>query len=176
MSEFYNRYPTILKCNSLYIMCINTGMYRDGISKIFIIDKDNNIVENKIIEESKFYMTHNLTIIKGIDGNIYAIGGLIRNQKPFLPKLKKKDDKRLRNMKQKRIKKINKLSGVYILKSKDYNKWEYNSVPIFSVDKIPKNKLSKLTIFGENLIKIKRGVAYRDIYRNKYSKNEFLLY
>ena len=43
-------------------------------------------------------------------------------------------------------------------------------------DKIPKNKLSKLTIFGENLIKIKRGVAYRDIYRNKYSKNEFLLY
>ena len=57
------------------------------------------------------------------------------------------------------------------------NKIEIEILPttIEKKDKIPKNKLSKLTIFGENLIKIKRGVAYRDIYRNKYSKNEFLL-
>ena len=48
-----------------------------------------------------------------------------------------------------------------IIIEKKINKIEIEMSPttIAKKDKIPKNKLNKLTVFGENLTKIKKGVA-----------------
>ena len=142
MSKRYFRYPTILKDSNRYHICVNTGNYHNGITKLYTLDYNNDLLEKKIIDDSTFYMTHNFTLFLSSDNElVYGLGGLIRNQHPFLPKFKNREASQNRRKKKKLRKQIFERSGVYLLSTSDYVNWKKYEQPIFSINNIPKSNI-----------------------------------
>ena len=123
--DFYTRYPTIIKNNKKYILILNQGHKHKGYTELFKIKKKNNnyqIIEKKVILKDKYNISHNFTIIKDKEKNIYyGIGGKNRNQEPWNETIKKN------------------YCGIYLIKSKDLLNWTFvRNQPIIDL-KYPKN-------------------------------------
>ena len=62
MSEF-SRYPSLIKHNNLYYLCINQKDRHNGVSKIMILDENYNKIKSLDVKEATYYITHNFTRI-----------------------------------------------------------------------------------------------------------------
>ena len=123
--DFNTRYPTIIKNKKKYYLILNQGHKHKGYTELFKIKKKNNnyqIIEKKVILKDKYNISHNFTIIKDKEKNIYyGIGGKNRNQEPWNETVKKN------------------YCGIYLLKSKDLLNWTFvRNQPIIDL-KYPKN-------------------------------------
>ena len=123
--DFNTRYPTIIKNKKKYYLILNQGHKHKGYTELFKIKKKNNnyqIIEKKVILKDKYNISHNFTIIKDKEKNIYyGIGGKNRNQEPWNETVKKN------------------YCGIYLLKSKDLLNWTFvRNQPIINL-KYPKN-------------------------------------
>ena len=161
MSEF-SRYPTLLYHNNKYYLCINQLYRHNGISKIIVLDENYTKIKSYIINESDYYMTHNLTIFKNKDSNkFFGIGGMIRNQNPFWVVTPKGSDISKIKSAEAQNKIINDHSGIYLLKSDDLLSWYRHDNSIMAVDKIP-----------NNFVKAPRGKPYYLSAQEKRAKYE----
>ena len=115
------RYPTILKENKKYILILNQGHKHKGYTELFKFkekEKNYKFIESKKILDNKCCISHNFTIIKDKEKDIYyGIGGKNSNQPPW-------------NYNNKKY-----YPGIYLLKSYDLLNWTFvKKEPIINLD------------------------------------------
>ena len=125
--DFNTRYPTIIKNKKKYYLILNQGHKHKGYTELFKLkekEKNYKFIESKKILDNKCCISHNFTIIKDKEKDIYyGIGGKNSNQPPW-----NYNDKIY-------------YPGIYLLKSYDLLNWTFvKKEPIIDLN-YPKNAI-----------------------------------
>ena len=146
MSKYF-RYPTVIRKDDSYYLILNINHGHKGdtiIDKIDDLPEVYNLNKNKKVIINDKIVVHNFTVFPDkTDKFYYGMGGLIRDQKPYMSKKFRYFNK--------------KNSGIFLYKSLDFKKWKKinNNKPIISAKNHPKNPVigieSKCPQFDSNI-------------------------